>query len=216
MMIETIILAAGFSSRAGTFKMELPFGEKKLIERAVESIPDFVSRIIIVTGHEHHRIENITRQYPANRVVTSFNRDYEKGMFSSVREGVRRIEGEAFFIMPGDFPFITPPVFDTLLKTLQTADEGINVFIPTFNGRKGHPVLMKKTMVKQILDETVDSTLKTVINRNNFLTVDAGHEGILIDVDTPGDYDNAKARLRQTETGISDFTFPGIGDIIHT
>jgi molybdenum cofactor cytidylyltransferase len=216
MMIESIILAAGFSSRAGAFKMELSFGEKKLIERVIESIPGFVSRIIIVTGHQHQRIENIARLFPSNRVITTHNRNYERGMFSSVREGVRRLEGDAFFIMPGDFPFITPRVFDILLKTLETSDQGINVFIPTFNGRKGHPVLMKKPMVKEILDEPVDSTLKTVINRNRFFTVGVGHEGILIDIDTPGDYENAKARLRQTETGSSDFTLPGIGDIINT
>lgn len=214
MMIESILLAAGFSSRAGAFKMELPLGEKKLIERAIESMLPSCSRIIIVTGYGHERIEKITRRYPTNRVMTTFNRDYEKGMFSSVQTGVRRLDGDAFFMMPGDFPFITTRVFDTLLKTLETSAPQINVFIPAFNGRKGHPVLMKKQMITEILDEPADSTLKTVINRNNILTVDVGHEGILIDVDTPADYEKAKARLKETEKGNSDFTLPGNSDII--
>ena len=78
--IEGVILAAGFSSRAGTFKMELPFGEKTLIERAIDGMIDTCSRIIVVGGHKIERIREITKKYPTVQVV--FNRHYEKGMFS--------------------------------------------------------------------------------------------------------------------------------------
>ncbi len=191
MTIEGIILAAGFSSRAGAFKMELPFGQKKLLEIAVESMKNSCSRIVVVAGHQHERIKKITQSYPAVRVVV--NSDFQRGMFSSVQKGVRHLDGDAFFMTPGDYPFITPRVYQLLINAMETFSPGTDIFIPTCNGRKGHPVLMKKRMVTEILDEPVDSMLKTVIARNSFALVEVGEEGILIDVDTPEDYEKAKA-----------------------
>lgn len=193
MIIEGIILAAGFSSRAGAFKMELPFGRKKLLEIAIETMKNSCSRIVVVAGYRYERILEITQSYPF--VHTVVNMDFEKGMFSSVQEGVRHMDGDAFFMTPGDYPFITPRVYGLLTNALETSSQETDVFIPTHNGRKGHPVLMRKRMVKEIMDEPVDSMLKTVINRSAFNLVEVGEEGILIDVDTPRDYVKAKIRL---------------------
>lgn len=195
MTIEGIILAAGFSSRAGAFKMELPFGQKKLLEIAVETMKNWCSRIIVVAGYQPERIKTIALPYPF--VLVAVNNDFQRGMFSSVQEGVRHLEGDAFFMTPGDYPFITPRVYRILTNAMETVSRETDIFIPTFNGRKGHPVLMKKRMVNEILDEPVDSMLKTVINRNTFAPVEVGEEGILIDVDTPEDYEKAKARLQR-------------------
>lgn len=195
MTIQGIILAAGFSSRAGAFKMELPFGQKKLLEIAIETMTKSCSGIFVVAGYLPERIKKITQSYPYVRVVV--NEHFQRGMFSSVLEGVRHLESDAFFITPGDYPFITPHVYQSLTNALETSASGTDIFIPTYNGRKGHPVLMKKTMVKKILDESVDSMLKTVINRNVFELVEVGEEGILMDVDTPEDYEKAKIRLQR-------------------
>jgi len=195
MTIEGIILAAGFSSRAGAFKMELLLGQRKLLEITIETMKNACSRIVVVAGHMPERIEAIVRPYPS--VCAAVNSHFQRGMFSSVQEGVRHLEGDAFFMTPGDYPFITPRVYRTLTNALETASPETDTFIPTFNGRKGHPVLMKKRMVNEILDEPVDSMLKTVINRNPLALVEVGEEGILIDVDTPEDYEKAKIRLNR-------------------
>jgi molybdenum cofactor cytidylyltransferase len=44
MLIEAVILAAGFSSRAKTYKMTLKVREKTVIERAIESMLNVSSR----------------------------------------------------------------------------------------------------------------------------------------------------------------------------
>lgn len=210
MQIEGVILAAGFSSRAGTFKMELLFENKTLIERVIEGMIDTCSRIIVVGGYRIERIIEITKNYPGLQIV--FNKNYEKGMFSSVQEGIRHLKGDAFFIMPGDYPFITKNVFQKLKKALKTTtaggtrsqkgskDMGSDIFIPTFKGRKGHPVLIRKKLVDELLKEPVDSTLKTVINRNIYTLTEVDHESILLDVDTIEDYERAKAWLFNSKT----------------
>jgi molybdenum cofactor cytidylyltransferase len=188
--IEGVILAAGFSSRARTFKMELPFGEKTLIERAIDGMIDTCSRVIVVGGHKIERIRKITKKYPIVQVV--LNRHYEKGMFSSVQEGVRHVKGDCFFMMPGDYPLITKHVFQKLKNVMESSSSNIHVFLPTFKGKKGHPVLIRRILIDEILMETVDSTLKAVINRNNYTLVEVAHEGILVNVNTIEDYEKAK------------------------
>jgi len=183
---EGIILAAGFSSRAGTFKLELPVGEKTLLERVIEGMTTVCSRIIVVAGHQAERVSRITRVYPTVEVV--FNRFYEQGMFSSVQEGVRQVRGDLFFIVPGDHPCIPPGVYRRLKEAAENSNTGVDVFIPTFKGRKGHPVAMKRPMAVEILEEPPHSTLRTVIRRNKSQLVELDHEGILWDIDTMEDY----------------------------
>ena len=192
MNIEGVILAAGFSGRAGTFKMELPFGEKKLIQRVIEGMMDSCSRVIVVGGHRIERIIRLTRKYPAVQVV--FNRHYERGMFSSVQEGVGHLEGDAFFIMPGDHPLVDRSVYQRLIAALKSSGPGYNVFIPVFKGRKGHPVLMRKALAAEIRKEPPLSTLRTVIRRHRYLLVEVDREGILLDVDTLEDYKKASSK----------------------
>ena len=87
--IEGVILAAGFSSRTGVFKMELPLEGKTLIEHTIHSMVDFCSRVIVVGGHKSERIIEITKNYANVQVV--LNPHYRTGMFSSAREGVRHV-----------------------------------------------------------------------------------------------------------------------------
>ncbi len=183
---EGIILAAGFSSRAGTFKMELPVGNKTLLERVIEGMTAVCSRVIVVAGHRAQRIRSIIREYPKVEVVV--NRYYEQGMFSSVQEGVRQVRGNLFFIVPGDHPCIPPGVYQRLKEAAENSNTEVNVFIPTFKGRRGHPVAMKKPMTAAILEEPLHSNLRTVIRRNRCQLVEVDHEGILWDIDTMEDY----------------------------
>ncbi len=84
---------------------------------------------------------------------------------------------------------------------MESSNSGTDVFIPTFKGRKGHPVLCRAVLKDKILEEPVDSTLKTVFNRNNCLLVEVDHEGILMNVNTMEDYEKAKkAVLKSSES----------------
>lgn len=95
MNIEAVVLAAGYSSRAEAFKLELDLGGKTVIERCVEGMLPLCSRIIVVGGYQADKIQRILQQYPQVEVV--LNKRYAEGMFTSVKEGMRRIRGEKIF-----------------------------------------------------------------------------------------------------------------------
>ena len=182
MDIEGIVLAAGFSSRMGKFKMEMSLNGKTLIERSVESLDKVCSKIIVVAGYKIERIKEILKSYEKVEVV--FNKEFEKGMFSSVKIGISQIKAEKFFLLPGDIPFVNEDVFKKLLSK-----KG-DIIIPVFQGRKGHPVLINSSLINEILNEPEDSNLKLFIDTKGFSTVEVQDESILIDIDTEEDYLN--------------------------
>ncbi|GIM29266.1 hypothetical protein CPJCM30710_19320 [Clostridium polyendosporum] len=189
MEVEGVILAAGFSSRAGTYKMTLEINGETVIERCVKSMYDVCSRIIVVGGYRKEVIKEILDKYSKVEVV--YNNAYEQGMFTSAIEGFKYIKEEKIFFTPGDYPLISKDVYDTLLKASG------DIIIPSYNGKKGHPVLMKKCIVQELLQSTRFSTLKDFINSKGFVKVDVDEEGILIDIDTMEDYLKAKNIFRQ-------------------
>jgi len=182
MDIEGIVLAAGFSSRMKKFKMEMLLDGKTLIERSVESLDKVCSRIIVVAGYKIERIREILKDYENVEVV--FNKEFEKGMFSSFKIGISQIKTEKFFLLPGDIPFVGQDVFKKLLS--QKGD----IIIPVLKGRKGHPVLINSSLIDEILEEPEDSNLKLFINKKGFTTVAVQDKAILFDIDTEEDYLN--------------------------
>ncbi len=188
---QAVILAAGYSSRAGTFKMQLDFGGKPILLRSVELFQKFCSTVFVVAGFQEERIQSLVEGYDFVTVVQ--NPDFAQGMFSSVRAGVARVTADRFFFTPGDCPLISHEVCAKLLESKKEAA------IPTYGGKRGHPVLLNGACVKEILAEPADSNLKKYLSGKDCVFVEVGQEGILMDVDTMEDYRSARQYAEKLE-----------------
>jgi molybdenum cofactor cytidylyltransferase len=62
------------------------------------------------------------------------------------------------------------------------------IIIPVYKGEKGHPVLMKSYLIKEILQNPGYASLRDFIDAKGFTTVSVQDKGILMDVDTVEDY----------------------------
>ena len=186
MNIEGIVLAAGFSKRARIFKMELMLDNKTMIEQSIRGMYNICSKIIVVGGYRIERIRKILKKY--SKVDIVFNKNYKKGMFSSVKAGIKHIKSDKFFLLPGDIPFVNEEVYKKILYI-----EG-EIVIPSYKGIKGHPVLIKSTLKDEILAEPDDSNLKIFINRKGYTLINIEDEAILLDIDTIEDYDKLESR----------------------
>ncbi len=187
MNVEGVVLAAGYSSRAGAFKPELDLGGKTVIERCVDGLAAVCSRVVVVGGFRIERIRAILEGYPGVEVV--YNRDYATGMFSSVKAGTLQVRAERFFVTPGDYPLINPAVCRELL-----AVDGA-IVIPAWGGRKGHPVLMAGSLATALVQADASDNLRDFIHRKGFQTLEVDDEGILLDIDTPEDYQRILKRF---------------------
>ncbi len=186
--VEGVILAAGLSTRSGRFKMMLPLGDKTVIEATVEGMSPFVDKVIVVLGWQAERLRGLLQRRPNLELVD--NAQYREGMFSSVRAGIARVSAARFFLVPGDQPLIAPQVYAQLLSVHDA------VVIPTYRGRKGHPVLLRRALIPEILAMPAEATLRDAIERTGYTTVEVGDEGILLDLDTAEDYAAILSRYR--------------------
>jgi molybdenum cofactor cytidylyltransferase len=186
--VEGVVLAAGLSTRSGQFKMTLPLGPKTVLEHAIESMSPFVERVIVVTGWQAERL----RALLAGRadVTLVHNERFREGMFSSVCAGVAQVRAGRFFLLPGDQPLVPAEVYARLLSVDGT------VVLPTYGGKKGHPVLLDRSLVPEILAQPAGTTLRDVIHRAGYTAIEVGEEGILIDLDTAEDYAAILDRVR--------------------
>ncbi len=186
--IWAIILAAGASSRMKQQKLLLPFNGKTIIETVVENVARSVSSNILVVLGSHR--EQIQEQLVNSAVKIGVNENYMDGMLSSAICGFRALPGEAkaALIFLADQPQIPAQVTDLVIKAWIESGKGI--VIPTFNGRRGHPVLIEtryKTEIER-LDPEKGLRLLSEKFENDVFEVECSIPEILRDIDTPEEY----------------------------
>ena len=74
-----------------------------------------------------------------------------------------------------------------------------DIVIPTYGGKRGHPVLMRGELVSEILVRPAASSLRDYIESRGYATVEVDDEGILWDLDTPEDYERLLARYERRQ-----------------
>ncbi|MGE5403570.1 MAG: nucleotidyltransferase family protein [Candidatus Saccharibacteria bacterium] len=181
MKVEAVILAAGFSSRAGVNKMLLPAGNRSILERCVDTFLPVCSRIIVVGGHRINELHLHVNYHSKVQIVE--NKAFEAGMFSSVLVGISYFEGDYCFVTPGDYPLILTATCESLLKV---ADHAV---IPTYRGQKGHPILLSAATIDKLHKSTGHHRLKDFLKECDYTLVEVPDPGIRLDVDSLDDYE---------------------------
>jgi molybdenum cofactor cytidylyltransferase len=69
-----------------------------------------------------------------------------------------------------------------------------DIVLPAFRGRTGHPVLLQSHLIPEILGQPEDATLRDIVQAHGYTEVRVQDESILLDVDTPSDYQTVLAR----------------------
>jgi len=181
------ILAAGYSSRAGDFKMTHPIMGKAVIEYTIQSMVETCSRITVVSGFYAEKLNYLSKKYSKLQVI--YNEQYERGMFSSVQKGLEQTNGGKLFIIPGDYPAVRPETFQIMIN-----HPDVNILLPRYKGKTGHPVLISNSAKIQLLVGSF-KTLYEYITECGYESVDTNDAGILMDIDYPDDYDEIERQL---------------------
>ncbi len=124
----------------------------------------------------------------------SGHKQFASACFSSVQIGVRNLAGDcqAFFLSHADMPLVKTV---TLKKLVAAYREGkMDVYHPCYGQRRGHPPLIAAALIPSILAFAEQGELRALLSRRKgtFLDVACDDPGILIDLDTPEDYERAK------------------------
>ncbi len=194
--ISAIILAAGYSRRMGTLKPTLKLGDTTVLEHAIRLFRDLgIKDVIVVTGHEAGQIIPVVHDCGARAIL---NRQFERGMFSSVQSGVKAVKtaSHAFFVLPVDIPLVRPQTIEDLLKAYHIG-KGKIVF-PVFLGKRGHPPLVDACYRNEILSYSGEGGLRAIFRNHEeeSINIEVADEMILSDLDTPADYIAFVSRFR--------------------
>jgi molybdenum cofactor cytidylyltransferase len=188
--VAAIVLAAGKSERMGRPKALLPFRGRTFLENILRAISGSkIEHTQIVLGHNH---ELIARSVALTNVI--INPSYERGMTTSFQAGIRSLpsgmEGAVIFLV--DHPVVEPATIDALI---QRGDAG-GIVLPTYRGRRGHPVLFGRAVLDEILalPETIGANSVVWRDPKRITEVEVDDPGLLIDVDTPEQYEELLRR----------------------
>ncbi|MGH9805205.1 MAG: nucleotidyltransferase family protein, partial [Candidatus Acidiferrales bacterium] len=137
--IAGVVLAAGASSRMGADKALLRWGEKTFLEhllgvlRAAGAAP-----LRVVAGANAAAIEKAVALLPGELVV---NHKWEQGQLTSLIAGLDSLpsECEAALVCLVDHPCVSSKLLRALMEKFRETRRAI--VVPTFEGRRGHPVL---------------------------------------------------------------------------
>lgn len=196
MYVDAVILAGGYSTRAHGFKMEFDIEGKTILQRCIEGFYDSCRKIIVVTGFKYEKIEKLVKDY--EKVVTVYNDNYPKGMFTSIKKGISQVESEKFFLIPGDYPLINKKVIEEILtKSIKEENKNKEVIIPSFYGKGGHPILADSSIVQDILVKSDDYNLREFLKNRKVAYEIIEDKSIIIDVDTAQDYNEALSEFNK-------------------
>ena len=190
-MVSAVVLAAGASTRMGTQKLLLPFGDEPLVRRAVRQVCDAgFDDVLVVLGSEY---EAMLAALDGLAVRHAINMQFASGMGSSFRTAVEHLAGSAAAMFAlADQPFVTTNEYRTLLDTYR---QHMAAIVSVRYGEvMAPPHLFQREFFSELaqLQHGARSVLHRHLERTMVLQFPPD---LLVDIDTPEDYELAKSRL---------------------
>ena len=190
-MISAVVLAAGASTRMGRQKLLLPFGDEPLVRRAVRQVlAAGFDDVLVVLGSEHEATRAALEGLAVRHAI---NTQFASGMGGSFRTAVEHLaDSEAAMFALADQPFVTTREYQQVLGAYRQHDQ------PIVSVRYGEvmapPHLFERAFFPELsqLQHGARDVLLRHLDRTTILRFPAD---LLVDVDTPEDYELAKRRL---------------------
>lgn len=184
--VPVVLLAAGRSSRmGGPNKLMASFDGQPLVRRIAESaLASKTSRVIVVTGHQHGRVEEALAGLD---VEFAHNADYATGLASSLKAGIAAVPDDAAgaMIVLGDMPGISDMDLNRLIRAFARG-EAKSVVRAAHEGRRGNPVLLPRALFGAVAQLEGDTGARHLVEAEGLDVIDVEiGEAAAVDVDTP-------------------------------
>ena len=186
-----LIPAAGKSRRMGTPKLLLRLGGTTVLEHVVAAVRSAgVDDLLVVVAPGANELAQLATSAGAH--VLRLDED-TPDMRATCLHGLAWIEkhcrpsdDDSWLLLPADHPTVRPEV----VRAILTAATDKTIVVPTYQGRRGHPTLLRWKHVAELRALPADSGLNLFIREHagETLEIDWPSDEILRDLDTPEDY----------------------------
>lgn len=188
--VSAILLAAGESRRMGAVnKLALEVDGIPLLRRtALTLLGAPLRELVVVVGHDAQTARSLLDGQPLRLVE---NPHYAEGQMTSVHCGMQALHEpcEGVMICLSDQPRLETADIKTLIRAFLD-DCPRSVLVPTYEGRRGNPVVLAHRHREAILASDRNLGCKRLIEKNPELVwpFPMANDHCVVDLDTPEDY----------------------------
>ena len=192
--IGAVILAAGGSSRFGEPKQLIPFRGKSLVRRIIDVACEAdCSPVVVVIGSDD---ENLHRELDGAGVVTVQNRQWQRGIGSSIRCGIHGLTNsspdvEASVLLVCDQPAVDVGVIERLIALHETT--GKSIVASSYADTLGVPALFTRSVFEELLSLGDKTGAKSIVLRSPERVASFAFPEGQIDIDTWEDWEKLDA-----------------------
>ena len=193
--IVGVVLGAGRSSRFGTPKQLLPFGDTTMLGQVVRNAnASSLDRVVVVLGRASGELRG---SVDFGRAVVVDNTAYGTGCASSLLAGMDAAgkDCEALVLLLGDQPGVRAEFVDAVLSEWRSSRPWASV--TSYGGELGHPFVFARGAFEQLRrlhgDKAVWKLIEAYPQRVHRVEIESP---LPPDVDTPEDYELALVHWR--------------------
>ncbi|MFO0843448.1 MAG: nucleotidyltransferase family protein [Gemmataceae bacterium] len=194
-MIAGLIPAAGHSRRMGRPKLGLPVAGKTVLEHVVAALLDSgVNPVLVVLGPHVADLSDAARAAGASVLLLPWptpdmRATIERGL-EWLDETLRPNDDDDWLLSPGDHPTLEVTVVRALLAA-RAAHPDKTVIVPTYEGRRGHPAVVRWRLVAGLRAHPPGEGLNTYFRARATETLEwpVSSGSVVEDLDTPEDYE---------------------------
>ena len=164
-MIKAILLAAGQSKRLKSENKLIKLYKKKpLIHHSLNALyKSKVNKVIVVLGHQKKELQKIIKRN--NKNIFTYNKEYKKGMASSIKAGLRKVnkKDKGFIIVQSDMPFIKSSDINKIYNSIKSKKYLVHVL--KYRNRVGNPIGFDISIMKKFKKIKGDVGAKFMVKR---------------------------------------------------
>ncbi|HJY87178.1 MAG TPA: nucleotidyltransferase family protein [Candidatus Acidoferrales bacterium] len=185
-MLAAVILAAGESRRMGSPKALLTYEGRPFLEHLLEvTRHPKVGLTRVVLGAN---AEEIGKHFQLDSATLVVNPEWERGQLSSLQAAVRSLPDggtDGILLCLVDHPLVTPTLVGELVEKFYSS--GKLIVLPTFEARRGHPVIISSRLYQELLDAPRETGARSVVwaHSQEVLEVPTSEQGVVLNLNDP-------------------------------